>query len=304
MTSLRHDGHALADLGTMPIRVDVGGHRAEFLYWGFYRTSPWRNYFHTHSFFEVCYAYAGSGIFRVGADEHPVKSGTLFVARPGDLHEIEPAADDPLGICFWSYTLLPDRARHGGDAGRQLLQAFSAPGAPAVSTSAGPVAVVLEQLTREAALPGAASDEIVATLAQSLLLETARAVVPDLPRGARNRALSREQLIVRTMTQYLQDNQDRAVSVRDVAAQVHLSERHANRLFRAATGTTIHAYLTQIRLEAAAQRLLERGTSIKEIAHSCGYSDVRHFTTAFRQRWGRAPAAFRATNGTTHLTRP
>jgi AraC family L-rhamnose operon transcriptional activator RhaR len=91
------------------------------------------------------------------------------------------------------------------------------------------------------------------------------------------------------------------VTVRDVAAQVHLSERHASRLFRLATGTTIRSYLQKLRLDIAAQRLVESQLSVKEIAHATGYPDVRHFTTVFKERWAMTPALFRRQNGTRHL---
>ncbi|MBO0880788.1 MAG: helix-turn-helix transcriptional regulator, partial [Mycobacterium sp.] len=96
----------------------------------------------------------------------------------------------------------------------------------------------------------------------------------------------------------LHDNYERELRVRDVAAQVHMSERHASRLFRQATGTPIRAYLQRLRLDVAATLLAERELSVKEIAHSCGYPDVRHFTTAFRLHHGMTPAAFRAASGT------
>ncbi|MQA26313.1 MAG: helix-turn-helix domain-containing protein [Micromonosporaceae bacterium] len=307
--ALPYDGRAIVDLAGERVSLDVGGHHAEFVHWGFYEPYPWRNYLHTHSYFEVCYAYSGRGVFRSGDEHHVVEAGALFVARPGDVHEIVSSHDDPLGIQFWSYTLVPEPPRRPGagppDGGRDLLQAFADPAAPVVSAAAPRVPVLLELLTREASRPGPGFGDVVSALAGTLVVDTARAVLNDHARlpahdvapGGRNR------LAVKTMVRYLHDNYDRPVSVRDVVAQVHLSERHANRLFRRVIGTTIHAYLTRLRLDVAAQRLVEHGLPIKEIAHTCGYPDVRHFTTAFHRQWGAAPGAFRARNGTTQLAR-
>lgn len=316
--SLASEGRAIEQLNAVRVAVEVGGHQAEFLYWGFYEPKPWRNYLHTHSFYEICYAYAGRGVFRTGPWEYPVEAGTVFVARPGDVHEIVSSDGDPLGIHFWSYTLVPvgatTRDSSGRtpdhDHGRALLVAFAVPAAPVLSRQPGRVPALLELLTAEAAAPGPGFGEVVRNLAGLLVVETARVVVDDqeLAPTPAPEAPTREERMARTMVRYLQDNYSRPVSVRDVAAQVHMSERHASRLFRAFTGTTIHAFLVRLRLEIAAQRLLAREVragpvSIAEVARSCGYPDVRHFTTVFRRHWGVTPGAFRSGNGTAHLPR-
>ncbi|MEQ7009099.1 AraC family transcriptional regulator [Actinopolymorpha sp. B17G11] len=330
---LAYDGGDIEFLHSVRIGVDVADHRAEFLYWGFYEPRPWRNFLHTHSFFEICYAYSGSGLFRTGEREYTVDSGTLFVARPGDVHEIISSTDDPLCLHFWSYTLIPAPVRttqrharprldpgpgtgltaHDSemtDHGRRLLETFASPATPVLSESAVRVPALLELLAREATQPGPAFGEIVNRLAGMLVIDTARAVVddPTLIPSPEAALPARDEQVARTMVRYLQDNYDRPVAVRDVAAQVHLSERHAGRVFRAFTGTTVHGFLVRLRLEIAAQRLLERAVpkrppSITEIARSCGYPDVRHFTTAFRRHWGVTPGVFRAGNGTAHVER-
>lgn len=289
------------------LTVSLAGYRAEFRYWGFFDTAWWRNYLHTHSFFETCYAYAGRGTFRVGDETHRVGPGDIFVARPGDVHEIVSSVDDPLGIVFWAFTLVrePDAASIDPPAeDHALLEAFAAPGAVFAQRPCD-VPRLVRLLASEACTRLAGYRSMVSSFAAALIVETARGVVDPGLLSAAERASpdrSHRQVTMDTMTGYIRDNYHRQVTVRDVAAQVHLSERHAARLFRQRTGNSIHAYLATVRLEVAAQRLLERASSIKEVAHSCGYPDVRHFTTAFRRRWGAPPASFRRANGTTFVT--
>ncbi len=296
MTGLGYDGRLLERLGSLDVALTAGGHRVRFLSWGFIEPRPWRNYLHTHSFFEVCHAYAGHGTYRHGDDEHHVQSGDLIVARPGDVHEIVSSDDDPLGLQFWQFTLLPD----SGD--RELLDAFTAPAGPVLSATGDRIAPLLELLTGEAA--GPAHPEIVEALCATLVLDTARAVTGVAAAAVEPAAQGRDELLVAAMERYLKDNHDRHVTIRNVAAQVHLSERHANRLFRRVSGTTIHAYLARYRLGMAAQRLTARQHSIKEVARLSGYPDVRAFTTAFRRHWGTTPAAYRRHGGTELVNRP
>jgi AraC family L-rhamnose operon transcriptional activator RhaR len=298
----------LVDLNATRIAVRLAGYRAEFLNWGYFAARPWRNYPHSHSFFEICFAYSGRGTFVNRDLAHQVQAGDLFVARPGELHQIISDDTEPLGIYFWAHTLLPEPSVPGDgvDDGSDLLRAFRDPNGRLRSSRTGSIRALLQLLDREAGTPEPGMRESASALASALVLATARAVLDTtsvlqntllLP-GADDLVGRRGAAAARSMIRYLHDNYERELVVRDVAAQVHMSERHASRLFRQATGTSIRAYLQRLRLEVAASRLAERELSVKEVAHSCGYSDVRHFTTAFRRQYDVTPAAFRQQDGT------
>jgi AraC-like DNA-binding protein len=65
------------------------------------------------------------------------------------------------------------------------------------------------------------------------------------------------------------------------------------RAFRAAYGTSPHAYLIQIRL-LRARRLLAGGERPAAVAAACGFADQSHLGRRFRRAYGLTPAAFRA----------
>jgi AraC-like DNA-binding protein len=65
------------------------------------------------------------------------------------------------------------------------------------------------------------------------------------------------------------------------------------RAFRAAYGTSPHAYLVQIRLLSARQQLA-RGDAPAGVAAACGFADQSHFGRWFRRAYGVTPAAYRA----------
>lgn len=330
--SARHPGRAgrgagerwphLPELTATRLAVELGSHRAEFVNWGFFDARPWRNYLHAHSFFEACFAHAGHGTFQTSGSVYDVDAGTVFLARPGDVHEIVSSDDDPLGIAFWAFTLAPRTpvaasAPSGPEApepedwtvlrdgSEDLLSAFADPAGPVLSHRTARFPGVLDLLAAEAADPGPAFSAVLRGLAGTLLVDTARSLagseVSPVDLGP-PRAADPAERLARTMVRYLDDNLSRPIRIRDVAAQVHLSERHAARLFRRSTGTSVHAYVTGRRLLLAAQQLLRPEVTIAEVARTCGYHDVHHFTTAFRRHWGSPPGEFRRGGGTTHLT--
>jgi transcriptional regulator GlxA family with amidase domain len=106
---------------------------------------------------------------------------------------------------------------------------------------------------------------------------------------------------VAAMQRHLSDNLGRPITVREVAAAVHLSERHAERLFLQQTGSSLMATLRRMRLELAAQLLLDPTVTVIQVARACGYSDVRPFSTAFRRQYGKAPGGYRRAGGTSFL---
>jgi len=111
------------DLNRLPLSLPLGSFTVDMLNWGFIEPRPWRNYLHTHSCVEMCYAFAGSGTFRILDQDHEIKAGEVFVARPGEPHEIISSNDDPLGIYFWVHTLLPAHQRRNEVAGIDALMA-------------------------------------------------------------------------------------------------------------------------------------------------------------------------------------
>src|SRR5687768_16510526 len=99
--------HRFMELNRLAVSLHLGSYNCELLNWGFYEPRWWRNYLHVHSHFEICYVYQGRGLFSLAETIYPVEQGHVFIAKPGVIHEIISTEDDPLGIYFWSYTLVP-----------------------------------------------------------------------------------------------------------------------------------------------------------------------------------------------------
>lgn len=287
----------LLDLRAQHLSSRIAGRWVEYVDWGYYQPEPWRNYSHRHSYYEVCYAYAGQASFEVDGTHHDVGAGTVFLARPGVMHEIVSSQHDPLGIAFWGMTL------EAGTGEEQWLAGFESNAHSAVSTDVDGVDALVRLLARAAADPLDPRGRV-RLLAAALAAETVRcfAVMPPAlgQRSAPTDDVNAADLVVRTMRRYLRDNLRAPMQVRDVAAQVHLSERHAARLFHAATGESVLGYHRRLRLEHAASRLLSATESIESVALDSGFADRRHFTRCFRQHFGISPRDYRATDGTVH----
>jgi AraC-like DNA-binding protein len=290
------------NLNQFALSVPLGSFKGEIIGWGFIEPRWWRNYLHSHSFYEVCFAFEGEGVFRINGADHKIKRGNVFIAKPQEQHEIISGTRRPMGICFWSFSFVPAGRRTPATAPiDDLIDAFAVSKQP-VSASSPAIERTCQLLAMEVAQRQPGYPIVIEGLVAKLLLDTARAVAPTIAaENAEDLARSTDR-IVQTAARYLRDNLSRPVGVRDVAAQVHLSERHLSRLFLKSHGKTILDYLTALRIDLAKKMLLNPDRPIKQIAAAVGYPDVHYFTTLFGRQTGQTPAAFRAGGGTTFFS--
>ncbi|MHB0777538.1 helix-turn-helix transcriptional regulator [Halomonas sp. WWR20] len=81
--------------------------------------------------------------------------------------------------------------------------------------------------------------------------------------------------------------------VGEMAARCHLAEAAFARQFRALTGQTPHAWLTDQRLAQACRHMRDSCASLTEIALVCGFGDGAHFSRVFRRHHGCSPREWR-----------
>ena len=87
---------------------------------------------------------------------------------------------------------------------------------------------------------------------------------------------------------YINENLSRELSVEALAEKVYLSRYHFMRLFKAQTGSTVHAYVRQKRLLNAA-RLIRQGVNANKAAFDSGFADYSTFHRAFKDLFGTSP---------------
>lgn len=74
-----------------------------------------------------------------------------------------------------------------------------------------------------------------------------------------------------------------------------ISSKYFERLFFERFHTTPKEYVTFLKMERAKELLLGEKISIGNIAEQCGYSDIYHFSKAFKLKTGLSPSEYKAT---------
>ena len=91
---------------------------------------------------------------------------------------------------------------------------------------------------------------------------------------------------------YIEDNPDRAISLRELAGAAGLSRFHFSRVFKHHLGLSPARYVERSRIEQAKALIVNADMSLANIAQAIGFADQGHFSRRFRVHEGRTPAQF------------
>ncbi|QNK59575.1 helix-turn-helix domain-containing protein [Paenibacillus sp. PAMC21692] len=118
-------------------------------------------------------------------------------------------------------------------------------------------------------------------------------LLQELSRRDTSANAEKERKVITQVKQFVKANIGKEISLQDVADHVYLNPVYLSRLFKMETGTSFSDYVTEIRMEQAAQFLRNTSLKIYEICEKSGYKDVRHFYKLFRQYAGCSPSEYR-----------
>ena len=207
-------------------------------------------------------------------------AGRIILIEPDEPHDGQAGA--PGGFAY-RMLYLPQRWLRSGlaDAGGDPGFATCLHDDPALGTAIHSASAALFQ-------PG---ERLATDAALDAVLHRLR---PHLGRPVRSMAARRDGRVAHRAREYLHDALTANPGADALARSAGAADRfHLARSFRAAYGTSPHAYLMQIRL-VRARHLLAGGERPADVAAACGFADQSHLGRRFRRAYGLTPAAYRA----------
>ena len=111
-------------------------------------------------------------------------------------------------------------------------------------------------------------------------------------RSSSNVFATRDTAVLKAL-QFIGQNIERKIDVSDVLPQVPLSRRLLEQRFRKETGTTIYQYITMLRMDKFAEKLISSNESIANIAASMEEPDTKSISRRFLAVKGCTPTEFR-----------
>lgn len=155
------------------------------------------------------------------------------------------------------------------------------------------------QLVEESRHQRAGSDTVLTRLAELMFIEVLRRYVADLPPGQSGWLAGLRDETVGHALSLLHDRPDRDWTLANLAREVASSRSNLARRFTELVGQPPMQYLTNWRMQVAANLLEQRNDKVASIATAAGYDSEAAFSRAFKKATGLAPGAWRAARGST-----
>ncbi|PRY53964.1 AraC-like DNA-binding protein [Arcticibacter pallidicorallinus] len=93
--------------------------------------------------------------------------------------------------------------------------------------------------------------------------------------------------------EYLNNNYDKPISLKEIAKLVNMTEVSFSRFIKKRTGSTYIDTLNEIRLGHASRLLIDTTHSIAEISFNCGFNNISNFNRLFKKKKNCTPKEFR-----------
>ena len=106
-------------------------------------------------------------------------------------------------------------------------------------------------------------------------------------------ASAKEHKTVKAVSEYIRQNLEKELSNKYIGKIFGYHPNYINQLFVRSTGMSLHKYLAQTRISKAMELLQNTNMSVNEICTKCGFSDLPHFSKAFKKSTGYPPSGFR-----------
>ena len=101
--------------------------------------------------------------------------------------------------------------------------------------------------------------------------------------------MSKDEEFIRDLVAFTESNYRTDMSIDKFAENFHMSRTVFYNKVKGLTGNSPLEFVRQIKLTIA-ERLLQKGFNVSEVAFEIGYSDVKYFSKQFRAHFGYAPS--------------
>ena len=93
--------------------------------------------------------------------------------------------------------------------------------------------------------------------------------------------------------EYMNQNFDKSITLKEVAKLVNMTDVSFSRFFKKRTGITFIESLIEMKLGHASRMLIDTTQSVSEVAYKCGFNNISNFNRIFKKKKGCTPKEFR-----------
>lgn len=242
---------------------------------------------HKHTgILELLYVAAGEGRYLVGSREYAVKAGDLIICNAETLHGEAPFQSHTMQ----TYCCALSGVHKPGYADGCLIPKQQRP-VLQLGAFEKPIGQMMPCIY-ELCVATPRNAEICRQMTLSVLLMVERALYLH-DRYDRNQNEQKSEALVRKITEYLDQHYTEPLSLKQIAAQMHISSSYLSHLFKRETGLSPMQYIIHRRIGEAQSLLMETSLPIHVIEEHLGFGSSCHLTAMFKKYVGIAPREYR-----------
>lgn len=247
---------------------------------------PFHAVAHRHEFFEVHYIDSGKGINKSdkGESEEDLRFGTIYLAKPGEIHEHYSQIEDPFAIYFIGFDLLnKDSLEPAENELRAHLTSLSG-----MHYNAFYLKPVFLKIIQELSDDLFGKEFVIKGLMLQLITELAR---KNIQADVLNSGITQldHNVGIQESIQLLLSNPQKKIKLQELADCARMSQSNYRRLFKKYTGQNVNEYIKNFKMNLA-RELLMSNCSVKDTAYRLGYESPEHFSKAFKKFLGFSPS--------------
>ena len=237
---------------------------------------------HFHDTFAIGVHETGAAMLHTPRGEWVGRAGTILAFSPGEVHSAEPLTSDG-----YTYRMIYPTVAFMEALGVDRTMGRGKPLFRSPVIHDPPLASAL--LRAHAPLMDGASGE----RAEGLLMDVLRSLVRQHGADASREPAPRQRDldVVHRAQEYMNERFAQPVRLTAMAELCGMSPFQLIRVFRRVVGVPPYAYLVQLRVNRA-QTLLCEGSSVSDVAYTCGFSDQSHLTRTFKKALGVPPGQY------------
>ncbi len=253
---------------------------------------------HCHNFYEIQYVVSGSFTQQIGIDELHLTKGDICFITPKTSHSLRINSHKTIVIniivkssTFQStFTSFMGRNDIISDYfTRSVYHSSRSPYILCKTNSEEILTDIIFRLTDECQKPGKYSPRYRNAMLELLFIELLRLHEYHFTLGTSTENVNNESILA--IIRYIQSNY-KTTTLKDVADFFNYNETYLSRLIKKFSGQTYSEMIRTIRVQHAANLIIEGQLSIQEITDEIGYTDRSHFYRTFKKYYGVSPAQY------------
>lgn len=250
---------------------------------------------HWHPEIELTYVESGEMLYQINDREYHIHAGQALFGNANTLHAGKSSKDndchylsitfDPKLIYGFEHSLIQERYVTPLLCHPQLSSIFfdlSKPWHKEIISHIKKMGRQKQQTCTELSI-------------QIALLSFWQLLLQNMPEVLKPHSLreDKDNLRIKTIMTFIEDNYDKKLELKQIAAQIHLCESECCRLFKRYMHQSLFDYLLSYRIKKSLPLLSGTSLSITEIASLCGFSDSNYYAKVFHRYQKCSPSAYR-----------